>query len=404
MSQPMRRREPPVMLRGLSGCRPLNRPIRSVPLAVIILLALGCPRWLPWLGSADEHAAEAAVAVEMATDPPPEQIFPDTRPVQLTFKASVDGKPLDSGRLAVQVSAPPRPVLLSTPFPAVEGTILFRLASELRDGTFAADYRFPIRGVYTFDFGLAPGPDAQALRPTTIRHSLDVPADPATVRRGWMFRIVLFSLGGVTGVWYARTTRARKTPPSIAVTATGALMLGSLVVVTSTVTFADHGPRELVFPKGTQVIQGDDGWALEVRPTPEQAAVGELLDLTVMLRREGQVFSGVMDVAMHVYNLKDDQTVLRTKVVALHGSTSQRFQLVESVPHTCTITVHPVGGASDKPVMLTAVVGIDVVAAPTPITVKLRVMGLILGVVGAGVAGGFLLTSGVHKLPGRVER
>jgi hypothetical protein len=404
MSQPRRRREPPGMLRGLSGCRAPNRISRSVPLVVLVLLAVGCPRWLPWLGAAAEHAAEAAVTVEMVTDPPPEQILPDTGLVQLTFKASVDGKPLDSGQLTVQVSAPPRPVLLSTPFPAVEGTTLFHLASELSDGTFAVEYLFPIRGVYTFVFGLTPGPGAQALQPTTVRHSLDVPADPATVRRGWLFSVVLFSLGGVAGVCYVRTTRARKTPPSITVAAAGALMLGGLIVVTSTVTFADHGPRELMFPKGTQVVQGDDGWALEVRPTPEQAVVGELLDLTVTLMHEGQVFSGAMDVVMHVYNLKDDQTVLRTTVVAPQGSTSQRVQLVESAPHTCTITAHPVGGASDNPVMLTAVIGIDVVAASTPIAVKLRVMGLFVGVVGAGVAGGFLLANGVRKLPGRVER
>jgi hypothetical protein len=160
----------------------------------------------------------------------------------------------------------------------------------------------------------------------------------------------------------------------------------------------------LVFPKGPQVIQGDEGWALEVRPTPEQAVVGELLDLTVTLTREGQVFSGAMDVSMHLYNLKDDQTVLRTNIVTPHGSTSQRFQLVESVPHTCTITVRPVGGASEKPVTLTAVLGIEVIAAAIPITVKLRVMGLFLGVVGAGVAGGYVLASGVRKLPGRVGR
>jgi hypothetical protein len=391
------------MLRGLFGDA-LNHHGRGLLLVGIILLAIGYDRSLPWLSADDGPVAEAAVTIEMVTDPPREQIFPDTRPAQLTFKASVDGKPLDSGRLALQVIAPPRPMLLSTPFPAVEGTTLLQLTSDLTDGKFAAEYLFPINGVYTFNFDIAPGPHGRAVQPTTVRHSLHVQADPVTVRRGWLFRIALFSLGGIAGAWYALTVHAPKTLPSSAAIASGAFIIGSLLLVTATLTFADHGPRQLVFPKGAQVIHGDEGWAIEVRPTPEQAVVGELLDLAVTLTRGGQVFSGAMNVSLHLYNLKADQTVLRTSVVAPHGSTSQRLQLIASVPHTCTVIVRPVSGASEEPVTLTAVIGIEVTAAPTPISVKLRVMGLFVGVVGAGAAGGFLLASGVRKLPGREEQ
>jgi hypothetical protein len=404
MSQPVQRPGPSGMLTAPSSYRLLNRHSRGMLLVGTILLAVGYDGSLPWLSATGEYAVEAAVSIEMVTDPAQEQIFPDRKAAQLTFKASVDRKPLRSGRLRVQVIAPPRPVLLSAPLPAVEGTTLLQLTSDLTDGKFAVEYLFPISGVYTFDFDIAPGPNGQAVQPTTTRHSLHLQADPAAVRRAWLFRLVLLSLGGIAGAWYALTAQAPKTlPPSAAITS-AVLIVGSLVAVTATLTFADHGPRELVFPKGAQVIRGDEGWALEVRPTPEQAVVGELLDLTVTLTREGQVFSGAMDVSMHLYNLKDDQTVLRTNIVTPHGSTSQRFQLVESVPHTCTVTVRPVGGASEEPVTLTAVIGIEVIAAAIPITVKLRVMGLFVGVVGAGVAGGYVLASGVRKLPGRVGR
>jgi hypothetical protein len=395
------------MLRGWSDCQLLNGHRWGISLVLLILLSIGGYRCLSCLGASDEHVAEAAVAIEMMTDPPREHIFPDTTPTLLTIKASVDGKPLDSGELAVHVSAPPRSMLLSTPFPAVEGTTLLELASNLKDGKYTVEYLFPVQGVYAFDFDIVPAPNGQIVTPTMLHQSMRVHADPASIRRAWLFRAVLFSLGGIAGAWYARISRAPKTLSSNASITVAALVCGGLVVITSPFTFADHGPREVVFPKGAQVIQGDDGWALEVRPTPMQAVSGELLDLNVTLTHEGEVFSGAMDVAMHLYNLQDDQTVLRTSVLAPSGSTSQRVQLVESALHTCSITVRPVSEASGKPAThtsLTAVIGIDVVATPTPIPIKLRVMGLFLGVVGAGMVGGFLLSSGVRKLPGRVER
>jgi hypothetical protein len=111
-----------------------------------------------------------------------------------------------------------------------------------------------------------------------------------------------------------------------------------------------------------------------------------------------------MEVAIHLYNLKDDQTVLRTSILAPSGLTAQRFQVVESVPHTCTVTVRPVGGMSEGAVTLTAVVGIDAVAARLPLTVRLQVMGLVLGIVGAGAVGGIILANGVRKLPRRAGR
>jgi hypothetical protein len=78
--------------------------------------------------------------------------------------------------------------------------------------------------------------------------------------------------------------------------------------------------------------------------------------------------------------------------------------VVEGVPHTCTVTAHPASRVSEAPATLTAVVGIDAVAGPIPFSVRLRVMGLVLGMVGVGVAGGLILASGVRKLAGRGER
>jgi hypothetical protein len=390
------------MLTGLVRLRSRSPLSRRLPLLVVVLLAMGGDPWASPLSRAERHAAEAAVTLELQSDPPLEQIVLDTRPTQLTFTVSADGKALQAGHLAVQVLAPPRPILLPSPHPALEGTTLLELDSDLTDGMFTLEYLFPIQGAYGFDFDIVPTTSGQSMLPTKLHGSIQVRADQGSLRRAWLFRVVLFSLGGIAGAWYAWAAQTPKTPPSRAATAAGAVVVGGLVLVTGSFTCADHGPRQLVFPRGTQVIQGDAGWALEVRPTPAQAVVGELLEIAVTLTNAQQVFSGAMDVAMHVYNLKDDRTVLRTNILAPHGSTSQRFQVVESAPHTCTITARPVSGGSGKPVTLTAVLGIDVIATPAPITVKLRVMGVFLGVVGAGVASGFLLSNGVRRLPWRV--
>jgi hypothetical protein len=371
---------------------------------MILLLAFGGNRLLPPLKPAATDGAEAAVTLEMLTAPPAGQITADSKPAQLTFKAMVDGRPLRSGRLGMEVTAPPAPLLLPTSLPSVEGTALLQLSSELTDGMFAVEYLFPMPGVYSFDFDIMPTPGEQRTPSTKVHHSLSLPADFASRRRAWLFRIGLFALGGMAGVWYARVAHRQKARLSRAMIASGAMLLVSLGVATESVTFADHGPRQLVFPKGTQIIQGDNGWTLKVQPTPEQAVVGGLLDLNVALMHEGRAFSGAMEVTIHVYNLKDDQTVLRMTVVAPQSSTSQRFQLVKSVPHTCTVTARPISGASESPMALTAVLGIDVEVAPTPLAVKLQVLLLLLGVVGAGIAGGFFLTSGVRKFPRGVRR
>ena len=119
------------MLSGLTDFRPLWHHSQGMLLVVIILLAMGGDRVLPRQSLAGTGAAEAAVSIEMVTDPPREQTLPDFRPAQLTFKAAVEGQPLDSGRLAVDVTAPATSMLLPTALPAVEGTTLLSAACSV---------------------------------------------------------------------------------------------------------------------------------------------------------------------------------------------------------------------------------------------------------------------------------
>jgi hypothetical protein len=367
----------------------------------ILVPAIAGALWLPLLSVGGADTAEAAVTVDMLTDYPQEQPLLDASLAQLTLKASVDGEPLRSGHLAVKITAPPTPWLLPTLFPTVAGTTLLQLTSVLEGGTFQMEYFFPMPGDYIVDVDVTRDVDGQAMQPESFLYHLPVQANSASTRRAWLFRIGLCALGGIAGVGYAHVAHRRNTRRTRAITTCGAFVLGGLLWVTGALAFAHHGAGKFVFPKRPEVIHGDDGWALEVRPTPVQAVIGELLDLHVRLTHGGQVFSGMIAVAIDLYNFQDDHTVLRTSLLAPNGLTSQRIQFVARALHTCSITVRPLSGGSGTPETLpslTSVIGIEAAARSLPTSVKLQVIGLMLGMVGSGVAGGFMLASGVRKV------
>jgi hypothetical protein len=179
------------------------------------------------------------------------------------------------------------------------------------------------------------------------------------------------------------------------------MVWGGLLGITSALVFAHHGTGTFVFPQGPEVIDGDDGWALEVRPTPVQAVIGELLELQVKLTHDGQVFSGMMAVALDLYNLQDGHPLLRTTLLTPRGMTSPRVQFVEPVLYTCSMTVRPLKEGPETPdrlPSLTSVIGIEAVARPLPLGMKLQMIGLVLALVGTGGVGGLLLASGIRQV------
>ena len=156
-----------------------------------------------------------------------------------------------------------------------------------------------------------------------------------------------------------------------------------------------------MFPQGPEVIHGDDGWALEVRPSPVQAVIGESVELQVRLTDDGQVFSEVMAVALDLYNLQHGHPVLRTTLVAPQGMMSPRVQFVEPALHTCSMTVRPLHGGAGTPERLpslTSVIGIEAVGHPLSISVRLQMIGLMLALVSVGGVGGIQLASGMRQV------
>jgi hypothetical protein len=349
------------------------------------------------------QAEEATATVEIASTPPLERIWPNADLAHVTLTALLHGTPLDQGHIKLRLTAPPRTKVLSTGFPRVEGTPLLALDSEFRNGTFALQYVFPIRGTYTLDLEIAPVPGGAAFHPTSLRKTIHISENPVVARNAWLLIVGLFVLGGVTGVIFARSAAARAGPNGPAPTQSrqgllsraivGPLVLccGALAAVGTASADGGHTERAVHAAPGHQVVRGDDGWELEMHSRPGPATVGHLVQLDIWLRKDGEVFPGLTQVSLAVANQEEAQPVIETDILAPQGHTAQSLQLYDGAPHTITVRVRPVGGEASDVVPLTAMLGLDVVAMHPPLAVQIRMMGILLGVLVGGMVVGFFV-------------
>jgi len=362
---------------------------RSTALCLVSLAWVVCV-WL--LGSTPGQAEEASVTVEVASTPPLERIRPNADLAHVTFTAWLHGKPLGQGHIKVQLTAPPRTQVLSTGFPRVEGTPLLILDSAFRDGTFTLQYRFPIRGTYTFDLEIAPVPGGPAFSPTRLRQTVRISENPVVVRNAWLLIVGLFVLGGVTGVIFARSAAAREKLLSRAIVGPLVLCYGALAPISTVAAdVGQHTGTAADAARGHQVIRGDDGWELEVHSSPMPATVGHLVQLAIWLRKDGAGFAGLTEVVIAVVNQEEAETVVGTHILAPQGYTTQSLQLYDGAPHTITVTVRPGDGEASGVAPLTAVLGLDVLAMHPPLVVQIRMMALLLGVLVGGMVVGFFV-------------
>jgi hypothetical protein len=313
------------------------------------------------IGGLIGQAEEAAVTVEIASMPSLEHLRPHTDLARVTLTAWLHGKPLSQGHMQVQLTAPPRTTGLATDFPGVAGTPLFAFDSELLDGSITLQYRFPIRGTYTFDLELTPVPGGSVFPPTRLRQTVRIADHPVMMRSTWLL-VGLFVLGMVPGVLVARYAAARAKRRSRALMALLLVSCGALAPISTVAAHAGHPEHAAQGAPERQVIEGDDGWALEIYAIPLPVTVGHLLQLALWLRKDDAVFPGMTEVSIAAVNLEDARTVVEIHILARQGSISQSLQFYESVPHTIAVTVRPVAGETRGWALPTVGLSVDVMA------------------------------------------
>jgi hypothetical protein len=212
----------------------------------------------------------------------------------------------------------------------------------------------------------------------------------------WLLIGGLCILGGITGVIFAPSAAAREQLLSRAVIGALLLCCGTLAPLSTVAAHSGHNEKAAHRAPERQVMQGDDGWELEISSSPMPATVGNLVQLALWLRKDGEVFPGMTEVAIAVTNLEEGRTVMETHILTRQGHTAQSFQLYDGGLHTIAVTVRPVGGKASDWAPPTAVLSLDVVALPPPLTVQSRVMAILLGVLVVGMVVGFFVPRTYH--------
>jgi hypothetical protein len=332
------------------------------------------------------------MTVDIVSDPPPERLVPGASLVRVTLNASWREKPLERGHLTVKLLAPQRSEGFLAEFFNSTGGAALELESELRHGSFSFQYLFPTSGTYKVEIELAPVPGGEDFSPTTLRKDFQVHGRPAHGRSHWLMLGGLFALGLAAGVVFSHRLKARRKPSSVAAVVSMLGLCHAVALLSAAAVGADHAVNtQIDFPRGPQVIKGDNGWGLVVRPTPVQVGVGEPLQLTTLFRKDGQIFPDATEVSLNVYQLADDKPILRAQVVAPNGFSSQRLRLFDGAPHTCTVTARPADVDPGGTVGLAAVLGIDVTPRPNSLGVDLWLLAVSVGALGVGLIAGFLL-------------
>jgi hypothetical protein len=196
----------------------------------------------------------------------------------------------------------------------------------------------------------------------------------------------------LTNVLVTRFTAAQAKLRSRAIIKLLVLCCGALAPISTVAAHGGHTEHAVSGALERQIIQGDNGWELEIHSSPMPATVGDLLQLALWLCKDGEVFPGMTEVSIEAVNLLEEaQTVMETRILARQGHTSQSLQLYDGGLYTIAVTVRPVDGEASDAALPTAVLSVDVLALHPPLAVQIRMMGILLGVLVVGMVGGFFL-------------
>ena len=349
--------------------------------AVVLLLLIALAAW-----AVLSTGAAPAVRVEVLTDPPADAIIPDDTLVETRLRVlDAAGQPIRGAHVALRLEVPPRPKLLNTDFPYVEGTTLLDLETVAPEGEvrFAAIY--PIRGTYRFETRVTL-PDGTTAEATPTLH---IRENPAEVRNFLVLVALLFAFGLVSGWVIGRGRQATL--------AAGLLLLLALSPGTVLAHDPNEGGEGHAEPITVSQAEGPLRAALSV--TPGRGAVGTLNTIEARLTNpDGTPTAG--EVTLEAWHLEDEVTVYRFDLpVGADGVARLKVQFFDGAAHELRLTARTADGRQ-----VTLRTPIEVEGFSPPLWLKLRVLALLLGVVAVGLILGFWLGSRPARQVRRAQR
>lgn len=342
---------------------------RKTLLPGILLLALLV---VAWVLRAPRGQAAPDLTVEIQTEPAASAIVPDETLVQTRLGVlDASGQPVPGVRIALHLDAPPRPKILNTDFPYVEGTSLLDFAADAPSGEVQFATIYPIRGTYTFKT-LVTLPDGTTF---DAAPTLSVAENPAEVRHFLILLAMLLGFGFLSGLIIGRGHRAAS-----------ALALFSVLWLVPSATFA-HGPDEHnAAGAGPITVSTTDGPLLAtLTVAPGSGQVGTLNSLEVRLANpDGSPVDG--EVTLQAWHLEDDRPMYAFNLPVRDGEARLQLQFFDGAEHDIRLEARTDDGRS-----ATLHAPIEVQAFSPPLWLKVRVVGLLVGVVALGLIVGLWL-------------
>ncbi|HBY96754.1 MAG TPA: hypothetical protein DEP84_22875 [Chloroflexi bacterium] len=323
--------------------------------------------------SATRRQNAPRATVDLHTEPAAGAIIPDETLVQTHLRVlDANGQPVPGAQIALHLDTPPRPKILTTDFPYVEGTTLLEFAVDTSNGEMQFETIYPIRGIYTFETHVTL-PDGTAL---DAAPKLSVAENPAEARNFLLFAAILLGFGLLSGLVIGRGYRAALP-----------LALVTALWFVSSVTYA-HGPDEHDAPGRTRPItvtntEGSLHAVLTV--APGSGRVGTLNTIKVrLINPNGTPTDG--EVTLQIWQLEDEIPMYTFHLPVLRGEAGLQVQFFDGAKHDIRVEARSADGRTT-----TVHTPIAVESFSPPLELKMRVAGLLVSVVALGLFVGLWL-------------
>lgn len=361
-----------------------------------VSLSAGFALTLIWLLASLPAASQTAV--QLQTNPPLNQIVPNTEPVQLTVQAiDANQQPIADANIQIRLLTPPKTPWFTSDFPIVEGTTLLELDAIAPAGKLQFEQVLPIRGTYRLEANVTPQ-TAGAFEPFEQVLTLSVPENPVKYRNlGILIAILL--LTGCGGGWVLggdQTVREGEiAPQSVRMLLSAATLLAIVVLLTVNITAEiseARSPLHSVAASADPAIAQAQGIRVELAGD-RQATVGQTATQTLLVTDA----NSKEPIANTAVNLQAIALEHNERVFSFAGMTDRagRFtwqqQFFDGAPHQVSATIAPAANSVRQfaPIQVAREVEVEGIAPPLPIRfisliyfTAIFVVGLVAGFLG----------------------